>query len=59
VTERRAAAVRNSILAALLATEYKRLLPKLEHVTLRRGERHRAAGRAVAARPQLRIASAP
>jgi stearoyl-CoA desaturase (delta-9 desaturase) len=25
----------------------------------RRGERHRAAGRAVAARPQLRIASAP
>jgi CRP-like cAMP-binding protein len=38
VTERRAVAVRNSILAALLATEYKRLLPKLEHVTLRRGE---------------------
>ena len=38
MTERRAAAVRNSILAALLATEYKRLLPKLEHVTLRRGE---------------------
>jgi CRP-like cAMP-binding protein len=31
-------AVRNSILAALLATEYKRLLPKLEHVTLKRGE---------------------
>jgi CRP-like cAMP-binding protein len=30
--------VRNSILAALLATEYKRLLPKLEHVTLKRGE---------------------
>lgn len=29
--------VRNSILAALLATEYKRLLPKLEHVTLKRG----------------------
>ena len=38
MTERRAATVRNSILAALLATEYKRLLPKLEHVTLRRGE---------------------
>ena len=38
MTERRAVAVRNSILAALLATEYKRLLPKLEHVTLRRGE---------------------
>jgi CRP-like cAMP-binding protein len=38
VTGRRAVAVRNSILAALLATEYKRLLPKLEHVTLRRGE---------------------
>ncbi len=30
--------VRNSILAALLATEYKRLLPRLEHVTLKRGE---------------------
>lgn len=30
--------VRNGILAALLATEYKRLLPKLEHVTLKRGE---------------------
>jgi CRP-like cAMP-binding protein len=28
----------NSILAALLATEYKRLLPRLEHVTLKRGE---------------------
>jgi CRP-like cAMP-binding protein len=38
VTEQRAVAVRNGILAALLATEYKRLLPKLEHVTLRRGE---------------------
>jgi CRP-like cAMP-binding protein len=38
VTGRLAVAVRNSILAALLATEYKRLLPKLEHVTLRRGE---------------------
>jgi CRP-like cAMP-binding protein len=31
-------AVGNSVLAALLATEYKRLLPKLEHVTLERGE---------------------
>ncbi len=31
-------ASKNRILAALLATEYKRLLPKLEHVTLRRGE---------------------
>ena len=30
--------VRNRILAALLATEYKRLLPRLEHVTLKRGE---------------------
>jgi CRP-like cAMP-binding protein len=30
--------VANSILAALLATEYKRLRPKLEHVTLTRGE---------------------
>jgi CRP-like cAMP-binding protein len=30
--------VRNSILAALLATEYKRLRPKLERVTLTRGE---------------------
>jgi CRP-like cAMP-binding protein len=30
--------VSNSVLAALLATEYKRLLPKLEHVTLKRGE---------------------
>jgi CRP-like cAMP-binding protein len=29
--------VRNSVLAALLATEYKRLLPRLEHVTLKRG----------------------
>jgi len=28
----------NSILAALLATEYKHLLPKLEHVTLHRGD---------------------
>lgn len=28
----------NSILAALLATEYRHLLPKLEHVTLKRGE---------------------
>jgi CRP-like cAMP-binding protein len=38
---RRAAArppVRNSILAALLATEYKRILPRLEHVVLKRGE---------------------
>jgi CRP-like cAMP-binding protein len=30
--------VRNSILAALLATEYRHLLPKLEHVTLKRGD---------------------
>lgn len=28
----------NAILAALLATEYRRLLPKLRHVTLKRGE---------------------
>jgi CRP-like cAMP-binding protein len=32
------AAVRNRILAALLASEYKRLLPRLEHVMLKRGE---------------------
>ena len=38
MTERRGVAVRNRILAALLATEYKRLEPRLEHVTLRRGE---------------------
>lgn len=31
-------AVRNGILAALLATEYRRLLPRLEHVELRRDE---------------------
>ena len=31
-------AIGNGILAALLATEYKRLLPRLEHVTLKRGE---------------------
>ena len=31
-------AVANGILAALLATEYKRLLPRLEHVRLKRGE---------------------
>jgi CRP-like cAMP-binding protein len=30
--------VRNSILAALLASEYERLLPKLEHLKLQRGE---------------------
>jgi CRP-like cAMP-binding protein len=30
--------VRNGILAALLATEYKRILPRLEHVKLQRGE---------------------
>ena len=30
--------VRNGILAALLASEYKRLLPKLEHLALKRGE---------------------
>src|SRR5271165_563603 len=29
---------RNSILAALLASEYERLLPKLEHVKLKGGE---------------------
>ena len=29
--------VRNGILAALLATEYRRLLPRLEHVALKRG----------------------
>ena len=29
--------VGNSILAALLAAEYRHLLPKLEHVTLKRG----------------------
>ena len=33
-----AGAVSNSILAALLATEYECLLPMLEHVTLERGE---------------------
>src|SRR5690348_3299612 len=33
-----AASTGNSILAALLATEYKHLLPKLEHVVLKRGE---------------------
>jgi CRP-like cAMP-binding protein len=38
MTKPSAVAVRNSILAALLATEYKRLAPKLEHVTLQRGE---------------------
>lgn len=32
------APVRNRILAALLAAEYKHLLPKLERVTLKRGE---------------------
>ena len=30
--------VRNSILAALLASQYERLLPKLEHVTLKAGD---------------------
>ena len=30
--------VRNGILAALLATEYKRILPRLKHVSLKRGE---------------------
>jgi len=30
--------VRNELLAALLATEYRRLLPKLEHVTLKGGD---------------------
>jgi len=30
--------VRNAILAALLGTEYKRILPRLEHVILKRGE---------------------
>ncbi len=32
------APVRNGILAALLATDYKRILPRLEHVILKRGE---------------------
>jgi CRP-like cAMP-binding protein len=32
------AAVGNRLLAALLASEYKRLLPRLEHVMLKRGE---------------------
>jgi CRP-like cAMP-binding protein len=32
------ATVKNGILAALLATEYKRLLPKLDRVTLKRGQ---------------------
>ena len=31
-------AVRNRILAALLASEYRHLLPRLEHVVLKRGE---------------------
>lgn len=31
-------AIANDILSALLATEYKRLLPRLEHVNLKRGE---------------------
>lgn len=31
-------AVRNSVLAGLLATDYKHLLPKLEHVTLTSGQ---------------------
>lgn len=30
--------MRNSILAALMASEYKHLLPRLEHVTLKRGQ---------------------
>jgi CRP-like cAMP-binding protein len=30
--------VRNSLLAALLSTEYQRLLPRLEHVSLKHGE---------------------
>ena len=30
--------VTNDLLSALLATEYKRLLPRLEHVSLKRGE---------------------
>jgi CRP-like cAMP-binding protein len=38
VTKRAAVEVRNGILAALLTTEYRRLAPKLEHVTLRSGE---------------------
>jgi CRP-like cAMP-binding protein len=36
--ERAAAVTSNSILAALLAREYKHLAPRLEHVTLRRGQ---------------------
>ena len=38
MTKRAAVEVRNGILAALLTTEYRRLAPKLEHVTLRSGE---------------------
>jgi len=34
----RGRAQRNALLAALLGTEYKHLLPRLEHVTLKRGE---------------------
>jgi len=30
--------VKNSILAALLASQYEHLLPKLEHVTLKGGD---------------------
>jgi hypothetical protein len=32
------APIRNSVLAALLASEYKRLLSRLEHVTLKRSQ---------------------
>ena len=38
MTKPSAFAARNGILAALLATQYKHLAPRLEHVTLRRGE---------------------
>ena len=38
MTKRAAVEVRNGILAALLTTEYRRLAPKLEHVSLRSGE---------------------
>jgi CRP-like cAMP-binding protein len=38
VAPKPAVAVRNRILAALLATEYRRLAPTLEHVTLKTGD---------------------
>jgi hypothetical protein len=41
--------IKNSILATLLNSEYKRLLPKLEHVELKRGEIVYRAGHAIEA----------